>query len=102
MEILHQRISAEKLSLAANMLKVISHPTRLAIVDGLSKNSRMTVLEIQELLGIEQPIASQHLTLMQDKGVLSSEKVGRNRYFMLKHPDMHRIIDCLEGCCATL
>jgi DNA-binding transcriptional ArsR family regulator len=102
MEVLSNRITPEKLLMAANMLRVIAHPVRLSIVDALHQNGRMSVLEIQETLGIEQPIASQHLILMQDKGVLISEKIGRNRFFSLHHPDMFNIVLCLEGCCDKL
>lgn len=62
----------------------------------------MTVLEIQEALKLDQAIASQHLTLMQDKGVLISEKVSRNKYVSLRYPKMIHIVDCLENCCNEI
>ncbi len=96
---LTDRIESEKLQSAVNMLKVIAHPIRLAIVDLLTVNKKMTVMEIQEALGLDQAVASQHLTLMEDKGVLCSEKVSRNKYVFLKHPKMKNIILCLENCC---
>jgi DNA-binding transcriptional ArsR family regulator len=83
---LTERIELDKLSRAVNMLKVIAHPVRLAVVDVLTNNKQMTVLEIQEALGLEQAVASQHLTLLIDKGVLRSEKVGRNKYVSLRYP----------------
>lgn len=97
--VLTDRIDADKILLAVNMLKVIAHPVRLAIVDLLSEHKKMTVLEIQEALHLEQAIASQHLSLMEDKGVLISEKVSRNKYVSLRFPKMKNIINCLEGCC---
>lgn len=97
---LTERIDSEKIMMAVNMLRVIAHPVRLAVVDLLSVNAKMTVLEIQESLNIEQAVASQHLTLMEDKGVLKSEKVGRNKYVSLRFPHMKNIIDCLENCCV--
>ncbi len=100
--ILTKRIESEKLILAVNMLKVISHPIRLAIVDLLTENQKMTVLEIQEALNLAQAIASQHLTLMQDKGVLISEKVSRNKFVSLKYPKMINIVNCLENCCNEI
>jgi DNA-binding transcriptional ArsR family regulator len=101
MMILTERIESDKLLLAVNMLKVIAHPIRLAVVDLLTVHQKMTVLEIQEALNIEQAIASQHLTLMEDKGVLISEKVGRNKYVSLKFPNMKNIVTCLENCCHS-
>jgi DNA-binding transcriptional ArsR family regulator len=97
--VLTQRIQADKLLSAVNMLKVIAHPVRLAIVDLLTDNERMTVIEIQEALNLEQAIASQQLTLMEDKGVLVSKKVGRNKYVSLRFPKMKNIVNCLENCC---
>lgn len=97
--VLTKRIESDKISTAVNMLKVIAHPIRLAILDLLTYNKKMTVLEIQEALNLEQAIASQHLTLMEDKGVLVSEKVSRNKYVSLRYPEMKKIVTCLENCC---
>lgn len=97
--VLTKRIEAEKLNSAIKMLRVISHPVRLAIVDLLTTNKRMTILEIQEKLNLGQAIASQQITLMEDKGVLNSKKVGRNKYVSLRFPKMKNIVTCLESCC---
>jgi predicted transcriptional regulator len=100
--VLTDRIQTEKLNAAINMLKVIAHPVRLAIVDLLTENKRMTVLEIQAALNLEQAIASQQITLMEDKGVLLSEKVSRNKYVSLRFPKMKNIINCLDNCCNEI
>jgi DNA-binding transcriptional ArsR family regulator len=99
---LTERIKPEKLVVAINMLKVIAHPVRLAIVDFLSENKRMTVLEIQKTLQLEQAIASQHITLLEDKGVIVAEKLGRNKYVSLRFPKIISIVTCLENCCAAM
>ncbi len=99
---LTDRIKTDKLNTGVNMLKVIAHPVRLAIVDLLTESKRLTVLEIQDKLNLEQAIASQHLSLMEDKGVLLSEKAGRNKYVSLRFPKMKNIISCLENCCNDL
>ena len=97
--LLTERIEVEKVISAVNMLKVIAHPVRITIVDLLTEKEKMTVLEIQEALGLEQAVASQHLTLMELKGVLISEKVSRNKFVSLRFPNMKNIINCLERCC---
>ncbi|MFY7666889.1 ArsR/SmtB family transcription factor [Flavobacterium sp.] len=96
---LTERIEPAKVIYAVNMLKVIAHPVRLAIVDLLTVNQKMTLIEIQETLNLEQAVTSQHITLMEDKGVLLSEKVGRNKFVSLRFPNMKNIITCLENCC---
>jgi predicted transcriptional regulator len=100
--LLTERIQTEKLQSAINMLKVIAHPVRLAIVDLLTEKKRMTILEIQEALNLEQAIASQQITLMEDKGVLISEKIGRNKFVSLRFPKMKNIVNCLENCCNDI
>lgn len=100
--VLTERIETDKLQSALNMLKVIAHPVRLAIVDLLTENKKLTVLEVQEALNLEQAIASKHITLMEDKGVLLAEKVGRNKYISLRFPKMKNIVNCLENCCIDI
>ena len=99
---LKERVNPEQLLKAVNMLKVIAHPVRLSIVDALITHKELTLLQLQELLDLEQPIASQHTTLMVDKGVLLAEKQGRNKYFKLRFPKMKSIITCMENCCSDL
>lgn len=101
MKPLHSRVEAEQLDRAAAMLKVLSHPKRLAIVDllGKSKNKdhQMSVTEIYQALDIPQAIASQHLITLKDRGVLKSSKVGTKIYYSLAVPELLKIIDTLES-----
>ncbi|MDJ0364257.1 metalloregulator ArsR/SmtB family transcription factor [Hymenobacter sp. H14-R3] len=100
MKPLHTRVDAEQLDRAAAMLKVLSHPKRLAIVDLLGKSKtkdhQMSVTEIYQALDIPQAIASQHLITLKDRGVLKSSKVGTKIYYSLAVPQLLKIIDTLE------
>ena len=96
------RIETDKLLSAVGMLKVIAHPVRLAMVDLLTERQQMTLLELQDALGLEQAIASQQVTLMERRGVLISEKIGRNKFVSLRYPKMKNIIHCLENCCQEM
>jgi DNA-binding transcriptional ArsR family regulator len=100
MKPLHSRVEADQLDRAAAMLKVLSHPKRLAIVDLLGKSKtkehQMSVTEIYQALDIPQAIASQHLITLKDRGVLKSSKVGTKIYYSLAVPQLLKIIDTLE------
>jgi DNA-binding transcriptional ArsR family regulator len=101
MKPLHSRVEAQQLDRAAAMLKVLSHPKRLAIVDLLgktkgSKEQQMSVTEIYQALDIPQAIASQHLITLKDRGILKSSKVGTKIYYALAIPQLMKIIDTLE------
>jgi len=99
---LDERIGTEKLLRASELLKVAAHPQRLAILDLLGGKRRLCVSEITDLLGIEQAILSQHLTLMRDKGLLEVEKEGKYSFYHLKQVGFLKIIKDLESCCEHL
>jgi len=61
-------------SLAAK-LRVLGHPIRLCIVNGLSKKG-LHVKQICETLGIPQPVISLHLSKLKAAGIVDSERQG--------------------------
>ncbi len=91
-------LDAARLDTAANMLKAIAHPMRIAILKHLEGGKKLTVTEIHELLGIEQSTTSHHLGILKDKGVLCSRREGKNTYYYLKHDVLSQVIDCLSRC----
>ena len=99
---LDERVGSDKLNRASELLRAAAHPQRLAILDALGHHGRLCNREIQEMLGVEQAILSQHLTLMRDKGLLEFEKEGKYTFWHLKRPEFLKIVHCLESCCDTL
>jgi DNA-binding transcriptional ArsR family regulator len=87
--------------MAAEMLKAIAHPMRIAIVGYLEGGVKLTVTEIHEKLGIEQSTTSHHLGILKNKGVLSSKRNGKNTYYYLKHSELSDLLDCIEKCSPT-
>ena len=92
-------LNVEQLDKAANMLKAIAHPMRIAIIGFLEGGKKLTVTQIHELLEIEQSTTSHHLGILKDKGVLSSKREGKNTFYFLKHQNLTQIVDCLNRCC---
>lgn len=91
-------LSAEQLDKAANMLKAIAHPMRIAILNYLDNGKKRTVTEIHNLLEIEQSTTSHHLGILKDKGVLASQRDGKNTYYFVKDENLSDIIECLNKC----
>ena len=91
-------IETNKLESAAEMLKAIAHPVRVAIVEMLSSDKQLNVTEIYESLKIEQAVASHHLSILKNKGVLLSERSGKNCIYSLKHQRLSQIIECIDKC----
>ncbi len=76
-------------------LRAIAHPIRIAIVDLLHKNKRMSVTEIYEQLNIEQAVASHHLRIMKHKNIVSVEREGKSSYYSLSNGDYYTIVEIL-------
>lgn len=93
-------ISPEKLEKAAHILKTIAHPLRIAIVDLLSKQGKLSVGEITEKLGSEQSLTSHHLSNMKLKGVLASERDGQKILYSLKMEEVTGVLRCMSRCDA--
>jgi DNA-binding transcriptional ArsR family regulator len=91
-------LKIEKLENAANLMKAIAHPMRIAILKHLENGKRLSVTEIHELLGIEQSTTSHHLGILKDKGILCSHRDGKNTFYFLKNEMLSQIIDCVNRC----
>jgi len=91
-------IELSKLESASEMLKAIAHPIRIAIVGMLDEDKKMNVTEIHETLKVEQAVASHHLSILKNKGVLLSERLGKNCYYSLKHQRLSQIVACIDKC----
>jgi DNA-binding transcriptional ArsR family regulator len=91
-------LTIEQLEEAANMLKAIAHPMRIAILNYLDDGKKLTVTQIHELLKIEQSTTSHHLGILKDKGVLCSKREGKNTYYFLKHSNLSNIVNCVSKC----
>jgi len=94
-------LKPEEVEIAANMMKAISHPMRLAILGYLGEDNKLSVTEIHKLLNIEQSTASHHLGILKDKGVLASVRKGKNTLYYLKRKNLSKLVRCISECACT-
>jgi DNA-binding transcriptional ArsR family regulator len=78
-------------------LRAIAHPLRLAIIEVLHQNKRMSVTEIYEQLDIEQAVASHHLRILKDKDVVLVRREGKNSYYTLVSSSFYDILQLLKN-----
>ena len=97
---LKRNISVDKMQKVAILLKTISHPVRLQILEVLEEREPLDVTTIRENIEIEveQSMLSHHLIKMKDKGVLQSQKDGKSVYYSLRDRQVLKIFDCMEKC----
>ncbi len=91
-------LDLQKLETAASKLRAMAHPMRIAIIDLLTDNKKLTVTEIYENLNIEQASASHHLNILKNKGILESKRDGKMIFYSLKITTLTQVIDCINQC----
>ncbi|MEW6602573.1 MAG: metalloregulator ArsR/SmtB family transcription factor [Nitrospirota bacterium] len=74
------------------ILKLVAHPARIAILDELSKGVKC-VSDFQDFLELRQSNVSQHLTALRHAGLIDYYVDGRLRCYFLKNPF---VLDLLE------
>ena len=72
---------------SANLLHILAHPTRLAILQEL-KGDAKCVSDINELLDISQPNLSQHLAVLRREQIVDFYEKGKQRCYYITCPSM--------------
>lgn len=82
---------------AAEKLKALAHPTRLAIVLGLIKsNGECNVSIMVEKLELSQPNISQHLTVLKNAGIIEGYRKGAQVCYKVIDDCTKKLIECME------
>ncbi len=76
---------------AGELLRVLSAPARLAIVSELAGRPRF-VHELVELLGMSQPLVSQHLRVLRGARLVMVERQGREAVYSLADQHVAHIV----------
>ena len=92
----------EDIHLASRSLKAMAHPLRLKILCILGSANEVSVQDIVEQVGTSQSNISQHLSILRDKGILSSRKDANKVYYRIADPKILMLIESLrEAFCST-
>lgn len=75
------------LELQARLIQALAHPTRLKILQ-LVGDGEVSAGALAERLGVTRPNLSQHLTLMQQRGLLRVRREGATRLYRLAYPEI--------------
>jgi len=79
----------------ARVIKALAHPTRLFMVEELSKGERC-VCDLRDMVGVDISTVSKHLALLKGVGILEDEKRGLQVFYRLKTPCVLGIFDCIN------
>lgn len=77
-------------------LKAMAHPSRLQILEVLSKEEEACVCHMEHLLGIQQAPLSQHLAKLRDANLVKSSREGTNIYYSLADRSIGQLLEITQ------
>lgn len=85
----------ENIDKAVRCLKVLAHPQRLKILCVLQTGEH-SVQQLEQYVGIAQATLSQHLSLLKDRGILSSRRQGNFSLYSVANQDMVELFSMIQ------
>jgi len=76
----------------AKLLKVLSNPARLQILDVLREDEHC-VCHLEAVLGLRQAYVSQQLMVLREAGLVVDRKDGLRVYYRVTDPGVYGILD---------
>ncbi len=94
-----QPCTPEYLAEKSRRLKVCGHPLRLRLLCAIYHSSEPCVSQLWECVGQPQPVVSQHLAVLKESDIVSSEIKGNRRIYSIIDPFIREIVRSiiLEG-----
>ena len=80
----------------AAVIKAMAHPTRLFIVDQLSKGERC-VCELNEMIDADVSTVSKHLSVLKNAGIVQDDKRGTQVFYRLEMPCVLGFFKCVRS-----
>ncbi len=82
----HIQFNAEQFNAATDIMRALAHPLRLRMIDLLQTHQPASVQTIYTDMGIEQSVASQHLRILRDAGLVHTQRRGKFIEYLLNEP----------------
>lgn len=94
---LGQGDSFNALSKAAPIFSALGDPVRLAIVARLSNEGPLPTIELRQCAGgVSRQGVTKHLQVLEDAGLVESDRVGRDRQWRLRAQQFAAMRDTLD------
>jgi len=95
----HRRLEGEiryHMEQRAKVMKALAHPSRLFIVDELSRGERC-VCELTEMIGADVSTVSKHLAVLREAGLVLDDRRGVQVFYRLRVPCILNFFGCVEA-----
>lgn len=69
----------------AQVFRALNNATRQRILQLIHSNGKMSVTEVFTKMNLEQPVASSHLGILKQVGIVSARRIGKNVYYSINY-----------------
>ncbi len=80
----------------ASVAKALAHPTRLFLLDALSKRE-MCVYDLTALVEADQSTVSKHIAVLKNAGLVAGRKEGSMNYYRVTCSCLDGFFECIES-----
>ena len=89
-------INNEKLQASSEVLRALSHPLRLQILEFIDQNDTINVNKIYNTLNLEQSITSQHLRILRLAGLVDTERDGKFIHYRINYGRINTAVGAIN------
>ncbi len=79
----------------AEVIKALGHPSRLFIVEELSRGEQC-VCRLTEMIGADTSTVSRHLSILKNAGIVQDDKRGNQVFYRLRCPCVLDFLGCMD------
>ncbi len=83
------------LDACAQKMKVCGHPLRLKLLCRIARGEEPCVSDLWSCLDQPQPVISQHLAVLKQKNIVTSEVRGNRRVYRIVDPFISSVLDTM-------
>ena len=84
------RLGQEQIEVSADVLRALTHPLRMRILEFIDESGTINVNKIYSSLNLEQSITSQHLRILRAAGLVETERRGKFIYYSIDYDKVTR------------
>lgn len=90
-------ILSDKLKESSELLRALTHPLRLQILQFIDQQNNINVNKIYNTLNLEQSITSQHLRILRNAGIVETQRDGKFIYYSINYDRVGNTIKAING-----
>jgi DNA-binding transcriptional ArsR family regulator len=83
------------------IFRALSDPIRWSIIVQMSKVDELACITLEDTLPVSKPTISYHTKTLQNAGLISTRKAGRNYYYSLRRDVLRDLLDGLRELAPT-